>query len=276
MTKFSTLVIEPYVVVARHARNHITPNRMHEDGLPQKLGFRGALVLGAAIFGHMTRGIVSRFGQDWLNQSVTDAKFLKSVCDGDRLRIETIPIQGVRAFNVTAYNETMNGELCATLVTEFSGNPPPIDPMADLDPNEWEGKVTKERSWERIEIGRAYRTLSHILSQAENDQWINVLQDESQIYKKKPYSAFHPSQILLQAPLGACNQYRGDNAIHASSKVVIRDMLKVGDEVQLLTVPAAKWEKKGNQWVTLYCAVRRNGYICAELFHTQIFKLRGA
>ena len=43
----------------------------------------------------------------------------------------------------------------------------------------------------------------------------------------------------------------------------------------VLTLPVNKWEKKGNQWMTLYACVRAGDQICAELTHTQIFQLRG-
>ena len=40
-------------------------------------------------------------------------------------------------------------------------------------------------------------------------------------------------------------------------------------------MPVDKWDKKGNHWVTIYCAVRTGDQVCAEIYHTQIFKLRG-
>jgi len=40
-------------------------------------------------------------------------------------------------------------------------------------------------------------------------------------------------------------------------------------------VPVEKWEKKQNHWLTVYCAVRRAGELCAEIYHTQIFRVRG-
>ncbi len=57
---------------------------------------------------------------------------------------------------------------------------------------------------------------------------------------------------------------------------VIRKMLRVGDPVHILTLPIDKWEKKQNHWLTIYCAVRSNDEVCAEIYHTQIIKLRGA
>ncbi len=42
-----------------------------------------------------------------------------------------------------------------------------------------------------------------------------------------------------------CNdQFIGDNAVHCSTRAVIRQMLRVGGAVHVLTAPRAKWEKK--------------------------------
>jgi acyl dehydratase len=169
---------KPYRVVAHHA-SHGSHNRMHQDGLPQKLGFRGAFVLGVANYGNMTRALVAHLGEAWLGRAVVEAKFIKPVCEGDVLRIETLPLAGreaEQAHEVTAHN----------------------------------------------------------------------------------------------------NQFIGDNAVHSSTKAVIRNMLRVGDPVNILTLPIAKWEKKQNHWLTIYCAVRSRGEVCAEIYHTQIIKLRGA
>ena len=76
----------PYYVTAQHPE-HRSNNRMHVDGLPQKLGFRGAFVLGVALYGYMTRALVAALGEKWLGRAVIDAKFLRPVCAGDRLRI---------------------------------------------------------------------------------------------------------------------------------------------------------------------------------------------
>lgn len=115
---------KPYTVTAHHV-NHLSHNRMHKDGLPQKLGFRGAFVLGVANYGNMTRARVARLGEAWLNRAV------------------------------------------------------------------------------------------------------------------------------------------------------IHRMLR-GDPVHIVTVPVQMWEKKDNHWLTIYCAVRANNELCAEVYHPQIIKLRGA
>src|SRR5690606_6185636 len=65
----------PYHAIARHPEER-PDNKMHEDGLPQQLGFRGAFVLGVALYGYMTRALVASLGEAWLGRAVIDVKFL--------------------------------------------------------------------------------------------------------------------------------------------------------------------------------------------------------
>jgi hypothetical protein len=269
---------KPYNVVAHHA-SYNSANQMHLDVLPQKLGFRGAFVLGVANYGHMTRALVSRFGEEWLSHAVIEVKFLKPVCEGDRLRIETFPVSGREkemAFEVTAYNETMNNEIAARMQTSVPDPFPAVDPSASIEPNEWDGPVTQRRTWDSVIIGRAYRSLRDTLSSADNATWKRILEDDLPIFGIGENPPIHPAHVLRQVQLGSNNQFIGDNAVHSSTKAVIHKMLRVGDPVHVMTVPTAKWEKKQNQWITMYCAVRSRNQVCAEIYHTQIIKLRGA
>ena len=269
---------EPYTVIAHHA-SHRSQNRMHSDGLPQKLGFRGAFVLGVANYGNMTRALAAGLGEAWLGRAVNEVKFVKPVCEGDRLRIETRAIAGrerEQAFEVTAYNETLNDEVAARMTTCVPDPFPNIDRAAALAPNEWEGPVTQRRTWDNIVTGQAYRSLELTLSPDDNAYWQGVLEDDLVIYGGKPQAPLHPAHVLRLVQLGYNNQFIGDNAVHSASKAIIRRMLRIGDRVHILTAPIEKWEKKQNHWLTVYCAIRRRGEVCAEVYHTQIIKLRGA
>ncbi len=268
---------KPYFVTA-HIAYHDSNNRMHSDGLPQKLGFRGPLVLGLATYGNMTRALVAAFGEAWLGHALIDVKFLSVVCEGDRLRVETLPIpgrEGEKAFKVTAYNESNEGKPAAYMETSMPATLPEVDSHALMLPNEWEGPVTERRSWDVIVVDKPYRSLRSTLSVADNAHWHKVLEDDLPIYYEGAAPAIHPTHVLRQVQLASTNQYIGDNAVHGSTRAVVRRMLRVGDPIQMLTVPTAKWEKKGNHWVTLYCAIRSGPQVCAEMYHTQIFKLRG-
>ena len=268
----------PYYAVAQQPE-HGSNNRMHEDALPQKLGFRGAFVLGVGLYGYMTRALVATFGEDWLGCAVNEVKFMKPVCAGDRIRIETLPIAGreaERAFEATMYNETAGGEVSAKMQSSRPDPFPAIDPTANEPPNEWEGPVTLKRTWDNIVVGKAYRSLNSTVTAADNEHWTRVLDDDLPIYREGERPPLHPAHVLRQVQLGYNNQFIGESAVHASGRAVVRRMLRVGDAVQVLTVPLKKWEKKQNHWLMVYCAVRSGGEVCAEIFHHQIIKLRGA
>jgi len=267
----------PYTVVAKHT-GFKSSNRVHANGLPQKLGFRGGFVLGIAIYGYMTRALVARLGEPWLARALVEVKFLKPVCEGDRLRIETLPVAGGEAenqFKVTAYNESMNNEVTAILTTCVPVPFPEVDAKAGIPPNEWSGPVTRLRAWDSVVIDRAYRTLSHTLTIEDNRTWQRILSDDLPVFAQGEHPPIHPAHVLRQVQLGTNHECITDNAVHCSTKAVIHSLLRVGDPVRLLTVPIAKWEKKQNHWITMYCAIYREDRVCAEIYHTQIFKLRG-
>lgn len=265
---------KPYHAVAR-IPYHDSNNRMHSDGLPQQLGFRGPLVLGLATYGNMTRALVGELGERWLGRAVIDVKFLSVVCQGDTLRIETERVEGgADCFKVTAYNETNDGKTAAYMETSMPGTMPSVDAAANLSPVEWTGPVTQRRTWDVVVVGSPYRSLKSVLTEADNMHWCGVLGDDLPIYAGN-VAPLHPTHVLRQVQLASTNQYRGDNAVHASTRAVVRKMLRIGDPIEMLTVPTQKWEKKGNHWVTLYCCIRSRGEVCAEIYHTQIFKLRG-
>ena len=73
-----------YEVTARNF-SESSENRMHSDDIAQKFGFKGALVPGVAVYGHLTHPLVERFGETWLANSVSDLRLLKPAYDGDRL-----------------------------------------------------------------------------------------------------------------------------------------------------------------------------------------------
>ncbi len=267
----------PYHAVARMPE-HKSVNRMHADDLPKKLGFRGAFVLGVGLYGYMTRALVAVLGESWLGRAVIEVKFLRPVCVADRIRVETVavPAAGADTFEVTMYNETAQNEISATMRTSVPDPFPAVDATADENPNEWEGPVTQRRTWDTVIVGKAYRSLRATLARGDNEHWLNVLDDDLPIYRDGAHPPIHPAQVLRQVQLGYNNQFIGESAVHSASRAVVRRMLRVGDPVHLLTVPLEKWEKKQNHWLTIYCAVRSRGEVCAEIFHTQIIRLRGA
>ena len=51
-----------YEVVARNF-SEANENKIHSDEIARKYGFKGALVPGVAVWGHLTHPLAERFGQ---------------------------------------------------------------------------------------------------------------------------------------------------------------------------------------------------------------------
>ena len=267
---------KPYTVVAHHATFE-SRGGIHVDGLPQKLGFRGALVLGLVTYGNMTRALVSRFGEAWLGRAVIEIKFLKPVCEGDRMRIETQAIagrEGERAFTVIACNETMNDEVSARVETWVPDPFPAADANAMLKPIDFDGEPV-ERTWDNLVIGRPFRSYRYTPTQEINNFWLGVTGDDLSIYQAGGRPALFPSQVVRHVQEASRLQFKSVAGLHSATRAVMRRTLRVGDPIHVVTVPVDKWEKKGNFWATIYSAVCVGDEVCAEVFHTQIFGLRG-
>jgi hypothetical protein len=267
---------KPYTVVARHA-NFESRGGIHVDGLPQKLGFRGALVLGLVTYGNMSRVLAGHYGEAWLGRAVVEVKFLKPVCEGDRMRIESRAIAGrehEHACEVTACNDTMNGEVSARMESWVPDPFPAPDANAALKPLEFDGDPV-ERTWDNLVVGRPFRSFRYKPDMETNRFWLGVTGDDLPVYCEGERPPLFPAQIARHVQEASRRQYRSVAGLHSATRVVVRSVLRVGDDIEVLTVPVDKWEKKGNMWTTIYSAISTGGQVCAEVYHTQIFGLRG-
>lgn len=91
-------------------------NLVHDDEFARRLGFKGGLVAGVAVYGYMSVLPARLWGEQWLHRGTMSARFLKPVYDG-----EEVTVTG------SAAGETMElelrnpeGELCAVAQTSAS------------------------------------------------------------------------------------------------------------------------------------------------------------
>src|SRR3954467_1548352 len=84
-------------------------NKIHDDTVAQRFGFKGALVPGVAVFAYMAHVPVAHFGRAWLEGGEAACRFLKPVYDGDLARV-TAAAEG----DGLALLVESNGERCAS------------------------------------------------------------------------------------------------------------------------------------------------------------------
>lgn len=251
-----------YQVVAKNY-SHTHENKIHSDEIAQKYGFRGALVPGVAVYGHLTHPLVERFGEAWLSGSVSNVRFLKPAYHGDQL--EVICSEDGAGFQVQCHHE---GTLLAEMHSSVPATLPAIENPALFDPPARDGE-REEIVWSAVVENQPFEPWHWQVTEDGNRTHADEISDELPIYR----TLAHPHWLLSIANRALTREYVMPAWIHAGSELRFRELLRVGDAVEVKAVPLEKWRRKGHEFVRLYLAYYRGGTITTEIFHTAIFKV---
>jgi acyl dehydratase len=249
------------------ARNYVaaSENRIHSDDIARRYGFRGALVAGVAVYGHLTYPLVQRFGTRWLERSVGNVRFLKPAYDGDTLSIALEPQDGDE-LRATCTNA--EGTLLAELVTSMpEALPEPVDPACFDAPCKPEGRV--DMTWDAVVPHQPFAPWHWQVTEDWNHAWARQVADDLPVYRR----AAHPHWLLAMANRVLTREYVMPAWIHVGSEIRFRRLLEVNDTIEVRAVPLEKWERKGHQFIRVYVAYRRDAELTTEIFHTAIFRV---
>src|ERR1700686_1416084 len=77
-----TIRIGPYRVLA-HNTSKQSENKIHDDAVARRFGFSGGLVPGCDVMAYMMHLPITRWGRDFLERGLIEARFLTPVYDGE-------------------------------------------------------------------------------------------------------------------------------------------------------------------------------------------------
>jgi hypothetical protein len=98
----------PYRVEAFNASKE-SENKIHDDAVAQRFGFRGGLVPGVDVYAYMTHLPVQRWGRTWLERGTAECRLLKPVYDGDTAIVTAVERAAALDLQIESH-----GELCVT------------------------------------------------------------------------------------------------------------------------------------------------------------------
>ena len=248
------------------ARNFSTAseNKMHSDEVAQKFGFRGALVPGVAVYGHLTYPLVEAFGDAWLGHSQAEVRLIKPAYHGDTLSvIMTAEDQG---HHVTCTNQ--DGALLATLRSLQPIDLPAAENWAQYGRLKTNGRV--EIAWDNVIPNQLFPDFEVTLSQEMNRQYIEQIADPLEIYQQ---GRIHPHLLLSLANRALMEQYVMPAWIHVGSETRHRVLLMEGDTIRVRTAVQERWQKKGHEFIRIYIGYFRGTELAVDILHTAIFKV---
>src|SRR6201996_4586281 len=74
--------IETYRVEAYNTAK-LSENKMHDDTVARRFGFSGGLVPGVDVMAYMMHLPIAKWGRDFLEHGLIEARFVKPVYDGE-------------------------------------------------------------------------------------------------------------------------------------------------------------------------------------------------
>src|SRR6195256_4948631 len=111
--------IGPYRVSA-HNTSKQSENKIHDDAVAKRFGFRGGLVPGVDVMTYMMHLPVSKWGRAFLERGLIEARFVKPVYDG-----ETADVTGEERDGVLSIEVQSRGQLCAAGTASLPASAPP-------------------------------------------------------------------------------------------------------------------------------------------------------
>lgn len=249
-------------------------NRIHSDEIAARFGFKGALVSGVNLFGYLTQALVRSYGAGWLEKGILDVAFLKPAYEDELLsiRTESLGSESSQRNHLTClYNES--DRLLAKLESWLPDQLP--DTHACLAQSANHSTPSDERpeiEWSIIELMSPAPTFIWHAEQSENDAHVAIQRDQSALYKGED-AYLHPYLILKMCNQALMRIFTMPAWIHTGSKLIVRRGLRVGQHIEVRSMPIDKWEHKGHQFIKLYVAMLVDDLPAVEIEHSAIFRI---
>src|SRR5438552_8293063 len=268
-----------YRVRAHNAATE-SENRIHDDEVARRHGFRGGLVPGVTVYAYMTHPVVARLGRAWLERGTITARFHQPFYDGDTVTVDAAAVDAT-ALELTATNDA--GTVCATgraslLAATVAGPGGRPDEGADRpDPADYpETPLPDEPAPATPEALAALDVLGSLEAGFHADRahgFLGQLDDDLQLYGRDRIA--HPGWLLRAANDVLAANVRLGPWIHTASAVTNLGVVNDGDRVATRARLSALSTRKGHELVELdvLLLANRNRPV-THIRHTAIYRLR--
>jgi acyl dehydratase len=257
--------LETYRVSAYNTSKQ-SENKIHDDAVARRFGFSGGLVPGVDVLAYMLHVPVAKWGRDFLERGLIEARFLKPVYDGEIADVIAGESDGALSIEVES-----KSELCAT----GSASLPASAPSFSLNDFTEVAAVAERKSVNEnsYQVGKWLGTLPRDWAGDAAREYLHDIRERHEIYAREGLG--HPG--LLQRVM---NKVLVDNAIlgpwiHVGSRMQLLSAAKTGDELTARAKVTGNYEKKGHRFVELDALVVANGKTpVAHCRHIAIYQPR--
>ena len=238
-------------------------NKIHDDEVATRLGFRGGLVPGVDVYAYLCHPPAARWGLDWLRHGTMRARFHSPVYDGHEVEV-TSP-------DGSALQLRDGDELCAEGAAGLG------DPVPAPDPADWPDVEQSDdpppAAPEVLVPGTAFGLEPHGFHAEVHAQYLADVRETLPLYAEEGVA--HPGWLLRDANYVLSTNVRLGPWIHVESVVQHHGVVEDGQVVGCRALVTGEWEHKGHRFVRLDVLHTADGHPVARADHTAIYRPRG-
>ena len=257
--------IGPHRVEAFNASKE-SENKIHDDAVARRFGFRGGLVPGVDVYAYMTHLPVQRWGRAWLERGTAECRLLKPVYDGDTAIVTAAEVPTGLDLQIEGH-----GELCVTGRAALPPErvpPPPTFAEAPVPPAE---RPPADET--TLAIGTRLAINPFRVTDEYAEDYLRTVREAAPLYARE--NLVHPGTILHIGNWVLRHNVVLGPWMHVGSTVQHFAAAHIGDELSARAVVTANYERKGHRFVELDVLVYAGQKIpIARLGHIAIYRPR--
>ena len=251
-------------------------NKIHDDAIARKFGFRGALVPGVTVYAYLTHPLAEAFGAAWLERGTASVRFTKPIHEGEEVRVTgTLTARDAKSIAATVTASTEGGGECATLIATLpAGSPVPLNlAQYRAAPLPADRPVATRAHFASLDV---LGTPVNPYDAERAAEVVDRFSDGLALYRGAR-GWMHPAFILDQSNKALSLNVRLSPWIHVGSVVRHLGGAHVGDTLATRGRVRSLFEKKDKQFVEadLAVVVETGGRprLVAHVLHTAIYCL---
>ena len=257
--------MQPWSLVA-HNTATASANKIHDDEVARRFGFRGGLVPGVDVYAYLTHPPAERWGLDWLASGTMRGRFHSPVYDGDRIEVVPVDDGGLEV-------RDPSGAVCATGAAALPAVPPAA-PDVDDWPAVEQRRDPPPAAPEVLVSGTALGLDAHRFHAEKAGEYLAEVRETLPIYAEAAVA--HPGWLVRDANYVLSANVRLGPWIHVESVVQHHGLVHDGALVSARALVTKEWEHKGHRFVELDVLHLADDRPVARTIHTAIYRPRGA
>jgi acyl dehydratase len=241
-------------------------NKIHDDAVARRLGFRGGLVPGVDVYAYLCHLPAAHWGQEWLARGTISARFDAPVYDGDDVVVTATPVDDA-ALDLVLDTTARCARATAALPAAY---PAPVDPAR------WPAGDPPSDPPPASAAALSAAPLGRLLATFHADRAVEYLDDiREDLPLFRVEGLAHPGWLLRFANYVLSTSVRLGPWIHVESTTQLLDVVRDGDELETRALVTDVRERKGHHFVDLDVLQLVGEHPVARHAHTAIYQPRG-